>query len=136
MQIVKYIFTSHGDSRGQLIALEEFRDIPFRIKRVYYIFDTKESVVRGKHAHRNLEQILVCVHGSCKVKLDDGTDTKVVLLDHPSEGLYVGNNLWREMFDFSEDAVLMVLASEMYDENDYIRDYNVFLEMVKHGTNG
>ena len=130
MQVIKYVFQPHGDERGQLIALEEFRDIPFRIKRVYYMYDTAPGVVRGKHAHKSLEQILVCIHGSCKVKLDNGRETKVVLLEQPYEGLYVANNMWREMYDFSEDAVLMVLASELYDEQDYIRDYDVFLRMV------
>lgn len=130
MQVIKYVFQPHGDERGQLIALEEFRDIPFRIKRVYYMYDTAPGVVRGKHAHKSLEQILVCIHGSCKVKLDNGRETKVVLLEQPYEGLYVANNMWREMYDFSEDAVLMVLASELYDEKDYIRDYDAFLRMV------
>ena len=87
--------------------------------------------MRGKHAHRSLEQILVCIHGSCKIRLDNGHETKVVPLEKPYEGLYVANNMWREMFDFSEGAVLMVLASELYDESDYIRDYDAFLKMVK-----
>ena len=130
MQVIKYVFQPHGDERGQLIALEEFRDIPFRIKRVYYMYDTAPGVVRGKHAHKSLEHILVCIHGSGKVKLDNGRETKVVPLEQPYEGLYVANNMWREMYDFSEGAVLMVLASELYDEQDYIRDYDVFLRMV------
>ena len=131
MQVIKYMFQPHGDERGQLVALEEFKDIPFRIKRVYYMYATADGVVRGKHAHKNLEQILVCIHGSCKVKLDNGRETKVVPLEQPYEGLYVANNMWREMYDFSEDAVLMVLASELYDEKDYIRDYDAFLRMVQ-----
>ena len=95
------------------------------------MYDTKEGVVRGKHAHKKLEQILVCIHGSCKIKLDNGHEKKVVPLEKPYEGLYVANNMWREMYDFSPDAVLMVLASELYNEEDYIRDYDVFLEMVR-----
>ena len=86
---------------------------------------------RSYHAHKKLEQILICVHGSCKVKLDNGKETKVVALEKPYEGVYVANNMWREMFDFSSDAVLMVLASELYDETDYIRNYEEFLEYVK-----
>lgn len=130
MQILKYMFQQHGDDRGQLVALEEFRDIPFKVKRVYYMYDTKENVRRGYHAHKSLEQILVCIHGSCKILLDNGKEKKVVFLEKPYEGLYVANNMWREMYDFSEDAVLLVLASEYYDEKDYIRDYDKFLETI------
>lgn len=130
MQVIKYQFQQHGDKRGSLVALEEFKDIPFEIKRVYYMYDTIEGVVRGYHAHKNLEQILICIHGSCKVLLDNGKEKKKVYLEKPYEGLYVPNNMWREMYDFSPDAVLMVLASEYYNEEDYIRDYDKFLEMV------
>lgn len=130
MQTIKYTFQPHGDSRGQLIALEEFNDIPFKIKRVYYMYDTGEGVRRGYHAHKSLEQILVCVHGSCKVHLDNGKETKEILLEKPYEGLYIPNNMWREMYDFSSDAVLIVFASEVYDEKDYIRRYEDFLEIV------
>ena len=130
MQVIKYAFQQHGDDRGMLVALEEYKDIPFEIKRVYYIYDTKKDVHRGFHAHKSLEQILICIHGSCKVLLDNGTEKKIVSLEKPYEGLYIANNMWREMYDFSEDAVLMVLASEYYKEEDYIRDYNEFLRMV------
>ena len=131
MQVVKYVFQPHGDSRGQLVALEELKDIPFKIKRVYYMYETGEGVRRGLHAHRSLEQILICIHGSCKVLLDDGIEKKIVPLERPYEGLYVSNNMWREMFDFSSDTVLLVLASELYDEADYIRDYDEFLSSVR-----
>lgn len=130
MQTIKYTFQPHGDERGQLISLEEYKDIPFHIKRVYYMYDTLADVVRGHHAHKSLEQILICIHGSCKIRLDNGDEKKVVALEKPYEGLYIANNMWREMFDFSPDAVLMVLASEVYDESDYIRDYDEFLEFV------
>ena len=132
MQVIKYVFQPHGDERGMLIALEELKDIPFRIKRVYYMYNTIEGVVRGHHAHKSLEQILVCIHGSCKIRLDNGYEKKVIPLEKPYEGLYVGNNMWREMFDFSPDAVLMVLASELYNEEDYIRDYDEFLKFVSN----
>ncbi|WP_167956018.1 sugar 3,4-ketoisomerase [Anaerosporobacter faecicola] len=131
MQIVKYQFQQHGDERGSLVALEEFKDIPFEIKRVYYMYDTAKGVTRGYHAHKNLEQILICIHGSCKVKLDNGTEKKIVYLEKPYEGLYVPNNMWREMYDFSDDAVLLVLASEYYIEDDYIRNYDEFLNMLQ-----
>ena len=134
MQVVKYVFQPHGDDRGQLIALEEYKDIPFNIKRVYYMYDTREGVVRGHHAHKSLQQILICIHGSCKVMLDNGEEKKVVLLEKPYEGLYVSNVMWRKMYDFSPDAVLMVLASELYDESDYIRDYDEFLKFVKESN--
>lgn len=131
MEIRKYSFQEHGDDRGQLIALEETKEIPFAIKRVYYMYDTGKGVRRGFHSHRTLEQILICIHGSCKVLLDDGAEQREITLDKPYEGIYVGPDIWREMYDFSQDAVLLVLASQLYDENDYIRDYNLFLESIK-----
>lgn len=129
MQIIKYAFQQHGDDRGMLVALEEQNDIPFRIRRVYYMYDTKDGIHRGFHAHKNLKQILICIHGSCKVLLDNGKEKKIVSLEKPYEGLYIPHNMWREMYDFSSDAVLMVLASEKYKEEDYIRDYDQFLIM-------
>ncbi len=130
MDIKMYTFQRHGDDRGMLVALEEMKDIPFDIKRVYYMYDTIEGVRRGFHAHKCLQQILIPIHGTCKIHLDDGTETAEVVLDKPYEGLYISNDVWREMYDFSPDAVLMVLASEFYDEKDYIRDYDKFLEYV------
>nr|WP_074365379.1 FdtA/QdtA family cupin domain-containing protein [Clostridium sp. N3C] len=131
MQVIKYAFQQHGDERGQLVALEAFKDIPFEIKRVYYMYDTGEGVRRGFHAHKSLEQILICIHGSCKILLDNGYEKKHVSLEKPYEGLYISNDMWREMYDFSPDAVLLVLASDYYDESDYIRDYDEFLKFVK-----
>lgn len=131
MEIKKYMFQKHGDDRGQLVALEEGKEIPFTVKRVYYIYDTAAGVVRGKHAHKSLEQILICVHGSCKLLLDDGKEKETLLLDNPQEGIYIANNIWREMYDFSEGAVLLVLASKEYNESDYIRDYGAFLKEIK-----
>ena len=130
MQIKKYRFLQHGDERGNLVALEELKDIPFEIKRVYYMYDTKSGVIRGKHAHKNLQQILICIHGKCTIFLDNGKEKEKVLLDKPYEGLYLASNIWREMSDFSNDAVLMVLASAVYDESDYIRKYEDFITHV------
>lgn len=130
MDIKKYTFPPHGDDRGQLVAIEQMKDLPFEIKRVYYIYDTLVDVVRGHHAHKCLKQILICVHGSCKIHLDDGHETAEVLLDKPNEGLYIENDMWREMYDFTPDAVLFVLASEYYDESDYIRNYDEFKKFV------
>ena len=135
MQVVKYAFQRHGDDRGMLVALEEGKEIPFDVKRVYYMYDTVEGIRRGFHAHKCLEQILICVHGSCKILLDNGKEKEIVSLDTPYEGLYVSNDLWRELYDFSPDAVLMVLASELYDEADYIRDYDEFLKYVEANRN-
>ncbi len=124
-------FQQHGDDRGQLVALENDKEIPFNVKRVYYMYNTVKGVRRGFHSHKKLKQILICTSGSCKIHLDDGHETREITLDKPYEGLFISHNLWREMYDFSPDAVLMVLASEMYDESDYIRDYNEFLKSVK-----
>lgn len=135
MEVKMYQFPPHGDDRGQLIAIEEGKDLPFDVKRVYYIYDTLPGVRRGFHAHRCLQQILICVSGSCRIHLDNGHDTAEVLLDKPSEGLYIANDMWREMYDFSPDAVLLVLASEYYDEADYIRNYEDFIKLVKSKEN-
>lgn len=121
---------THGDDRGSLVALEEGYNIPFQIKRVYYIFNTKKGVMRGFHAHKNLKQVAIAVRGSCKFKLDNGTDSVEVLLNDPAQGLLIESFIWREIYDFSEDCVLMVLADSHYDENDYVRDYNAFLNLV------
>lgn len=113
-----------------MIAIEGDTTIPFSIKRIYYIFDTKEGVRRGYHAHKKLRQVLICVRGSCKILLDNGKEKKVIPLDKPSRGLLIEQLIWREMYDFTSDCVLLVLASDYYNENDYIRDYSVFLETV------
>jgi len=128
---MKVNFLIKGDSRGSLIAIESNKDIPFDIKRIYYIFDTQPGVVRGYHAHKTLEQILICVSGSCTIVLDDGENRSEVVLSNPSEGLYIGPNLWREMKDFSEGAVLLVLASDFYNEADYIRNYDEFMSYIR-----
>lgn len=122
---------SRGDNRGSLIALEKEHNVPFDIKRVYYIYDTKRGVPRGFHAHEDLEQLLICVSGSCKIKVDDGNEQEIYELNTPEQALYIGKMIWREMFDFSQGCVLMVIASQYYDPKEYIRDYNKFIEMVK-----
>ncbi len=131
MKVKKFKFQIHSDARGCLVAIEENKDIPFKVKRVYYIYATDQNVRRGLHAHKNLEQILICLHGSCKIHFDDGNETAEIFLNDPSVGLYIANNIWREMYDFSEDAILLVLASELYSEKDYIRNYDEFLKFVK-----
>lgn len=118
---------THGDDRGSLIALEEGKNIPFSVKRVYYMFDTREGVRRGFHAHRTLKQVAVAVRGSCRFMLDDGREKIDIRLDHPHQGLLIESFIWREIYDFSEDCVLMVLADQLYTESDYVRDYASFL---------
>ena len=130
MQIIKFIFQQHGDERGQLVALEAGHDVPFEIKRVYYMYDTGEGVIRGCHAHKKLDQVLICLKGSCKILLDNGMEKETVSMEKPYEGLYITGNIWREMYDFTPDAVLIVLASEPYNEDDYIRDYDAFLRFI------
>ena len=119
-----------GDHNGSLVALEKGEDFPFEIKRVYYIWGTAANAVRGKHAHHNLEQVIICTSGSCDFILDNGRERTTIHLDKPYQGLYIKHNIWREFTNFSPDCVVMVLASEHYDEADYIRDYTVFLNEV------
>ena len=131
MSLLKTIdFPLLGDERGSLISLEANKQIPFQIKRVYYIYGTRMDVARGFHAHKQLQQVAVCVSGKCRMILDDGTKREELWLESPSKGLLIGDLVWREMHDFSEDCVLLVLASEHYDENDYIRSYDDFLETI------
>ena len=131
MKYKKLDFKIYGDERGSLISLEANKNIPFEIKRVYYIFDTKDGVRRGFHAHKNLEQVLICVSGSCDILLDDGIEKNVIKLENRNEGIHIKNLIWREMFNFSSDCVLMVLASDFYDEEDYIRDHYEFKNYPK-----
>lgn len=129
MTLVNLIeFPILGDERGSLIALEAMKDIPFDIKRVYYIFGADQTTARGFHAHKNLQQIAICVAGKCRMVLDNGYVKEEVWLDSQNKGLLIENNMWREMHDFSNDCVLLVLASNHYDESDYIRDYDDFLK--------
>ena len=134
MKIQTCSFETHGDYTGTLVSLEENKNIPFDIKRVYYMYDTTKGTRRGFHAHKNLEQILIATSGSCMIHLDDGSETAEVELNSPCQGLYISGNIWREMYDFSKDCVLMVLASELYDEADYIRDYDSFIAYKKNNA--
>ena len=124
-------FQVHGDSRGKLVALENLKEIPFEVKRVYYMFDTLPNEARGFHAHKNLEQIIIAMDGACRFILDDGEKREQVLLNRPDVGLYIGKNMWREMHDFSYGCKLVVLASEYYDEKEYIRSYDEFLKTIR-----
>ena len=131
MKIEFISFQKHGDERGILVALEENRNVPFEIKRVYYMFGTKENVRRGYHAHKELRQLAITVSGSCKFLLDDGESKENVELSDPTRGLLIEPGIWHEMYDYSKDCILMVLASDVYDESDYIRSYESLQEWSK-----
>ena len=130
--MIKFLkFETHQDERGSLISLESNKNIPFDIKRVYYIFKNGADVIRGQHAHKKLKQIYIVVSGSCKVILDDGNKKEIITLDNPDIGMVFDSIIWRELFDFSQDCVLMVLADDFYDEEDCIRNYEEFLKYKK-----
>lgn len=133
MSLIKFLdITSKGDERGQLVALEYENDIPFKIKRVYYLTGTKQGVPRGFHAHKELLQVAVCVSGRCLMKLDDGVNKEEVWLDAPDKAIIIDRMIWHEMHDFSPDCVLLVLASDIYDESDYLREYSVFKNLINN----
>lgn len=118
---------------GNLSILESKKTVPFEIKRVYYINNLfNKKSIRGKHAHRELEQVIFCINGSFTLDLDDGETKQTVVLDEPSNGIRLGSKLWHEMREFSSDCVILVLASDYYDENDYIRNYDEFLKFVNN----
>ena len=119
-------FQRMGDDDGWLIALEMGKNIPFDMRRAYYIYGTRAGVTRGKHAHHKLRQLMVCMAGSCCVLLDDGRTREEVRLEHNEHGLYIDPMVWHEMHAFSKDCVLLVLADDFYKLDDYIRDYAVF----------
>lgn len=122
-------FKDLGDERGNLVVIEgEGLDIPFDIKRVFYIYGSDATVVRGQHANRETEFLLVNVGGSSKVRVDNGRESEVVVLDKPGMGLYLPPMLWKDMYDFSPDSILLVLASRHYDGKEYIRDYDEYLK--------
>lgn len=116
---------------GHLTPVEGGRDIPFEIKRIYYLTRVPENTIRGFHAHKKLEQILICMNGEVTISVSTPYDKQLITLNDPAKGLYIGPMIWREMYDFSPGSVLTVLASEYYDENDYIRDYRTYCEMAQ-----
>lgn len=130
MDIERIQLQKHGDHGGMLVSLEEERNVPFAIRRVYYIFATQDDVRRGQHAHRHLRQLAVAVRGSVTFLVDDGTASSTFVLDDPAQGLLLGDMVWRELYDFSDDCVLMVLADQLYDPTDYITNYEEFRREV------
>tara|TARA_B110000238_G_C15962464_1_gene368043 strand:+ start:395 stop:790 length:396 start_codon:yes stop_codon:yes gene_type:complete len=129
--VTEYLLKPLGDERGYLAAIESGVTIPIDVKRIYYMFGTAEGIVRGRHAHRKLRQFAVCITGSCNVTLDDGDTTEIIKLDNHLKCISLDSMIWHEMSEFSSDCVLLVLADDHYDESDYIRDYEEFLELVR-----
>lgn len=130
MSLIKWVdFQILGDERGSLVSIERGTLIPFEIQRVYYLYNTRKDVSRGFHAHRQLRQVAICVSGKCRMVLDNGNVREEVWLDCPTKGLLIESMTWREMHDFSPDCVLVVIASLPYDESDYIRNYQDFLDV-------
>lgn len=124
-------FSEIGDQDGYLIALESSKNVPFEIKRMFYIYDTKAGVTRGYHAHKKLRQVLICLTGSCSILLDNGHVRETVQLDNCQTGLLIEPHLWHEMNNFSPGTVLVSLTDAPYDEADYLRSYEEFLDYWK-----
>lgn len=122
--------TNAVDMRGSLAAAELMTHVPFSPQRVFFVYAVPSAEVRGEHAHKTLQQFLICVHGSCSVVVDDGTNRQEISLDGPRQGLYIPPLLWATQYKYTDDAVLMVLASAKYEPNDYVRDYDEFLQLI------
>ncbi len=130
--IIEFIKKTTGNSEeGSLVFIESNKHVDFEIKRVYYTYSARNGIIRGFHAHKRLEQVLICVYGKIEVTCDDGKEKKTFILDDPSKGLYIGSGIWRTMKWLKDDSVLLVLASDYYNEEDYIRDYDTFLKYIK-----
>lgn len=123
-------FKSLGDERGQLVVLQNSKEIPFDVKRTYFLYGTKPDVPRGFHAHKKLQQVLICVSGSCDIHCECCGQKQKFILDNPQKGLLLTGMTWHEMHNFSSDAVLLVLADDFYEESDYVRDYDEFLKLT------
>ena len=124
-------FNVHSDKRGNLISLADNKEIPFKIKRIYYTLNMPNKAIRGGHAHKRLDEVMVCLHGSCDFVLDDGKEKITITLDRPNKGLYIKANVWRDFRNFSPDCVVILIASDYYDTEDYIRDYDEYLKSIK-----
>lgn len=127
-------FSQHGDERGHLVVAEGKKEIPFDIKRIFYIYGSDGEVVRGCHANRRSEFVLINVAGTSKVKIMDGEGNEAIFcLNRPHTGIYLPTMVWKEMYDFSPDSVLLCLSSEYYDADEYIRDYKIFVDEIRGG---
>ena len=120
----------YGDENGRLVSIQQNSNCNFDIKRVFYIFDTKPGIVRGAHANKKSEFLMIAINGSCKVRIDDGKKSEIVELNSPHKALYLDKMLWKEMYDFSYNAILLVCSNTVFDEKEYIRDYQRYLEAV------
>ena len=124
-------FAQKGDERGHLVIIEGMDDIPFEIKRIFYIYGSDKDVIRGQHANRESEFLLINVAGTSKVRIRDGKGNEAIfVLNRPHTGVYLPKMIWKDMYDFSEDSVLLCLSSEHYDPEEYIRNYSEFVELV------
>lgn len=130
-QVYTLEFKQNGDDRGHLVVVEGNKDVPFALARIFYIYGSAADVVRGCHANRRSEFVLINVSGTSKVKVTDGKDEKVIVLDKPHMGVYLPKMVWKEMYDFSPDSVLLCLASEVYDPDEYIRSYSDYLKEME-----
>ena len=130
MDVYLIDFEPKGDIRGKLVALEIGRDIPFTVKRIFYIYDTKENVARAKHANVRTRQVIICQSGRCTVMVDDGRERREIILDRPERGLFIGPMIWRAIYNMSKDCVILVITDDLYDPEEYIRDYGEFKRMA------
>lgn len=130
---VKFLeFPQLGDDRGHLVVIEGNQTIPFDIKRIFYIYGSDKDVVRGQHANINSEFVLINVNGTSKVRVSDGKEEKIYELNQQHTGIYLPKLVWKDMYDFSDDSVLLVLSNEHYDGNEYLRDYNEYLDYINN----
>ena len=125
-------FQCRGDERGSLVVIEDFEEVPFEVKRIYYLYGLHSELPRGFHAHRKCVQVAICIQGSCEMIMDDGVNKETVVMNSATVGVLIDVMQWHEMHNFSSDCIFMVLASDKYDEADYIRNYDEFLNMVKY----
>lgn len=123
-------FNQLGDDRGHLVVVEGCKDIPFEIARIFYIYGSDKEVIRGQHANRDSEFVLINVSGKSKVKIDYGNSQEMIELNEPHMGVYIPKMIWKEMYDFSEDSVLLVLSNFKYNPDEYIRNYNEYLALI------
>lgn len=132
----KINFDQLGDERGHLVVIEGNKDIPLEISRVFYIYGSDKDVIRGQHANKKSEFVLINVSGQSKVKIDYGDYTEIIELNEPNMGVYIPKMVWKDMYDFSKDSVLLVLSNQKYDSKEYIRDYDEYLLLVNKNNGG
>jgi len=134
VEVIK--FNQLGDDRGHLVVIEGNKDIPFEIERIFYIYGSDNDIVRGQHANKDSEFVLINVSGKSKVKIDYGDTEEIIELNEPHMGVYIPKMIWKEMYDFSEDSVLLVLSNTKYNSNEYIRDYDEYLSLLEQSKGG